>query len=259
MFRIMRFTAWLLIILSLPLVAAAQNQEWEALKSTHFIIFYKNAPEAVINELAQKAEGYYDSIAEQFGFNRFNFWTWDKRAKIYLYDNQEDYQKSTQSHAWSGGHVFINQKLIQGFVGSRQFLNDMLPHELAHIIFLEMIGFNNPAAPLWLQEGVATYQQQNIGSVKSELADRIKRSDFFDLQSLSHFQTLSQSDDAVKLFYQESYSLVKYLIDRYGKDTFVDFCRYLRDTRNLSLALRKAYSFNSLNEFEAAWKDYILK
>jgi hypothetical protein len=257
--KTIRIAAYLLSILFFTLPAYSQNQPWQVLKSTHFMIYYKNAPAEQVNELESRAERYYDSIAEEFGFNRFNFWTWDNRAKIYLYDNQEDYRQSTQSYGWSGGQVIINQKLIQGFAGSQQFLDDMLPHELAHIIFMEMVGANNPAVPLWLQEGVATYQQQNIGSVKADLADSIKRGDYLSLQVLSYFQVANQNDETVKLFYHESYSLVNYLIVQFGKDAFVEFCRSLRDNRNLILALRKVYSFNNLNEFEASWKNYILK
>ncbi len=257
--KTIRLTACFLLILFLPVLAFSQNQKWLVQKSTHFLVYYKNAPEEQVDELVRRAEGYYDSIAEQFGFNRFNFWTWDNRAKIYVYDNQEDYRQSTQSYGWSGGHVFINQKLIQGFAGSGEFLDNMLPHELAHIIFLEMVGFNNPSVPLWLQEGVATYQEQNYGLFKTEMADRIRRGDYLSLGALTYFQPASEGEDKVRLFYLESNSLVKYLITQFGKDTFVDFCRHLRDNRNLLAALRKAYSFNSLDELEAAWKGFILK
>jgi hypothetical protein len=237
----------------------AQSQGWQVLKSAHFFIYYKNAPEETVNELIQKAEDGYDSIAKEFGFNRFNFWTWDNRAKIYLYDNQDDYRQATQSFDWSAGQVKIGAKLIQGFVAAPGFLNDILPHELAHIIFIEMVGFNNPAVPLWLQEGVATYQEKNIGSVKADLAGKINQGDYLDLRALNNFQIKTASSENVRLFYMESYSLVRYLIAEFGKEAFVNFCRLLRDNRNLIIALSRAYSFKNLNEFEESWKKYILK
>jgi hypothetical protein len=122
-----------------------------------------------------------------------------------------------------------------------------------------MVGFNNPAVPLWLQEGVATYQQKNFGAVKADLADRINQNDYLDLKALNGFQVQGASTESVKLFYAESYSLVKYLVAEFGKDAFVSFCRSLRDNRNLMIALSRAYSFKNLNEFEEAWKRYILK
>ena len=259
MFKLMRTAGWLLIILFLPLVIFAQDQAWQVVKSTHFNIFYKNAPEDELNELIQKAEECYDSIAYELGFNRFNFWTWDNRAKIYLFDNQQDYKKATQSFNWSAGQVMVSGKLIQSYVGAPGFLQNVLSHELAHIIFMEMVGFNNPAVPLWLQEGVATYQEKDIYSIRGDLADKIRQGNYLDLNALGRFQIKGSGEEKVGLFYMESYSLVNYLIAGFGKEAFVTFCQNLRDSRNLMLALTRTYSFKNLNDFQESWKKYILK
>lgn len=257
MIRIVRLVVCLSLLL--PLAIFAQEQAWQVVKSTHFNVFYKNAPENDLNALVQKAEDCYNSIAEDFGFNRFNFWTWDNRAKIYLYDNQEEYKKATQGFDWSGGQVRVSAKLIQSYVGSRGFLHTILPHELAHIIFIEMVGLNNPAVPLWLQEGVASYQEKNIESVKADLMDKINQGEYLDFKALNKFDIKNPNNETVRLFYAESYSLVKYLITEFGKEAFVDFCRNLRDNRNLMNALSRTYSFKNFNDFEESWKNYILK
>jgi len=250
----------LLIFLFLPLVVFADNQQWQIFKSTHFFIFYKSAKETQLNELAQKAEEYYNKITDDLGFNRFNFWTWDNRAKIYLFDNQEDYRKLTGDPNWSAGQAHVGNKLIQTFITAKGFLDNVLPHEMAHIIFREMVGFNNPGVPLWLEEGVASYQEQENFFVKSNLANKIKQGGFLSLDSLSRFNVanLKQQTD-VRLFYVESYSLVKYLIATFGKDKFVLFCQNLRDKKNLPRALVLTYSFNDLADFENSWRKYILK
>ncbi|MFH0917849.1 MAG: peptidase MA family metallohydrolase [Candidatus Omnitrophota bacterium] len=259
MFTWIRQAGLSLVILFLPLVVLASDQAWQEVKSTHFKVFYKNAPEDILNQLTQKAEESYDSIANELGFNRFNFWTWDNRARIYLFDNQDEYMKATLSYNWSGGQVSIGPKLIQSYVGAPGFLQNVLPHELAHIVFIEMVGFNNPAVPLWLQEGVAAYQEQDIFSVRAELSDKIKQNNYLDLNALNSFQIRSSNSERVRLFYAESYSLVKYLVAEFGKESFVDFCRALRDSRNLMVALSRVYAFKNFNEFQEAWKAYILR
>ncbi len=213
----------------------------------------------MLNELAERAEEYYDSIAKGLGFNRFNFWTWDNRAKIYLFDQQQDYQAATQSSGWSAGQVRINNKLIQSYIGAPGFLHNILPHELAHIIFMEMVGFNNPAIPLWLQEGVATFHEKEIYSAKARLAQHIQQDNYIKLSDLSRFDLKRADDQQVELFYLESYSLVKYLITEFGTENFVLFCQYLRDKRNLMSALTRVYAFKNLDDFEISWKQYILK
>jgi hypothetical protein len=259
MFKLLLRTGLLVVFLLLPLAIFAQDQPWQVIKSTHFNIFYKNAPEDVLNELTQKAEECYDSIGDEFGFNRFDFWTWDKRAKIYLYDSKEEYVKATQSLNWSGGQVIVGMKLIQSYVGALDFMRNVLPHELTHIIFLEMVGFNNPAVPLWLQEGVATYQEKRLDLSRVDLVSKINDGSYLDLKALNNFQLKTADNVKVWMFYVEAYSLVKYLITKFGKDAFVDFCRNLRDNKNLTVALSKTYSFTSLDDFEVSWKQYILK
>ena len=248
------------MLLVLPLIVFAQNQPWKVFKSTHFLIFYKNANESILNEFSQRAEENYSKITDDLGFNRFDFWTWDNRAKIYLFDNQKDYIDATDDPDWAAGRAQFSNKQIQTFITTRGFLDNVLPHEMAHIIFREMVGFNNSGIPLWLEEGVATYQEQNSSFNNTNLANIIKQGNFIDLDSLSRLDISSQKDkEKVELFYAESYSLVRYLIAVYGKDKFVFFCQNLRDKRNITRALVSAYSFKDLQDFENSWKEYILK
>jgi len=248
------------IFLFFPFAAFADNQDWQVLKSTHFLVYYKDASENSLNALTQKAEDCYNSITEDLGFNRFDFWTWDNRAKIYLFNNQEEYKKETRAADWSAGEAIVGAKTIMTFETAPGFLDNILPHEMAHIIFNEMVGFNNPAVPLWLQEGVATYQQKNIYSVKADLAAKLKQGNFIGLPDLSRTEVSGSQDRAkVELFYAESYSLVKYLISEFGKDRFVFFCQNLRDIKDLTTALTKTYSFAGMEDFESSWKAYILK
>lgn len=255
--RRLKFFLWLLFF---PVIVSAAEPDWQLFKSTHFFVYYKNAPQSTVSELAQAAENCYNSITSELGFNRFNFWTWDNRAKIYLFDDQQEYRKDTGAADWSAGQAIASYKLIKTFVTAPGFLNNVLPHELAHIIFREMVGFNNPGVPLWLEEGVATYQEKDISLVKAKLAEKIKKGDFISLFDLNRSGALELDDQArVGLFYAEAFSLVKYLISEFGRDRFVFFCQSLRDSRNLAGALSKAYSFSKMADFEKGWMDYILR
>jgi hypothetical protein len=255
----MRLAVILFLVVFTPLLSYAQDDGWQVAKSTHFNVFYKNASESAVSELIQKAEDCYNSIADDLGFNRFNFWTWDNRAKIYLYDNQDEYKKATQSYDWSTGRVKVSSKTIQSYSGAPGFLDNILPHELAHIIFIEMVGFNNPGVPLWLHEGVASYQEKDIYSVKADLAKQINQGRYINFSALNNFRLGSSSSERIRLFYEESYSLVKYLVSEFGKEEFVNFCRSLRDRHSLLDALTKTYSFKDFNDFEESWKQYILE
>ena len=252
----------LILFIFLPVIVSAQGEDWSIFKSTHFFIYYRKTPEDLLNQLTQKAEEYYDEITDEFGFNRLDFWTWDNRAKIYLFDTQEEYKKANNDLDWSIGTVTVRNKSIQSYASAPGFLDNVLAHELAHIIFREMVGFNNTAVPLWLEEGVAFFQERQSKKrlMKSYWAGKIQTNTLMSLSQLNSFDALHSKDrQLVELFYLEAYSLLDYLIKEFGKDKFSLFCQYLRDYKDLVRALRITYSFDNLQEFENSWKAYILR
>jgi hypothetical protein len=252
----------LVLFMLIPVIVFAQKENWNIFKSTHYLVFYRQASEDLLNQLTQKAEEYYDEITEGLGFNRLNFWTWDNRARIYLFDTQEEYKKENIGLDWSAGLVAVGNKSIQSYSTAPGLLDNILAHELGHIIFREMVGYNNPAVPLWLEEGVATFQEKKHENrlVKSYLAGKIQTNTLMGLSQLSSFNSMQGQDkQLINLFYIESYSLLDYLIQEFGKDKFVLFCQFLRDYKDLVRALRFTYSFDSLSEFESSWKAYILR
>ncbi|TAM39788.1 hypothetical protein EPN54_03115 [bacterium] len=257
----MRGIKLFIFLFFIPFPLFAGSGDWNVFKSTHFQVYYHTAAEDTLNRLTQRAEEYYNDITEELGFTRFNFWTWEDRAKIYLFDTQEEYTKATGTPDWSGGESLPGTKVIRTFLTAPDFLDNILPHEMGHIIFREMVGFNNPALPLWLEEGVASYQEKKrTPGIKKYLAGRIQNGSFMGLNDLDRYD-LSRSGDKekVELFYLESYSLLDYLISEFGKDKFVLFCQDLRDYRDLTRALALAYSLGGREELESSWKASILQ
>jgi len=252
--------AVLLLAVSLP-YAFAQTEQWKVSSSTHFFIYYKNAPADFIEKLTEQAEGNYDRITEELGFRRFNFWLWDNRAKIYIHDDAVSYQASTGQPAWSAGVAVPQQKTIQTFLNAQGFFDSVLPHEMAHIIFREFVGFQNNGVPRWLDEGVASYQgSMDSGTMKNIITHAIEKKSFMELEELARVNLfLTQDQEVVNLFYAEAASVVNYLMKEFGADSFVSFCQQLRDKQNLQSALASAYSFAGLQELGEKWYKYLNK
>jgi hypothetical protein len=247
----------ILLVFTFVSVTDAEGTEWRESKSTHFIIYYQSkADDAFVRKLTSVAEGYYNRIAEDLGFNRFNFWLWDKRAKIYIYDDAASFQKATGQPGWAVGVSIPQDKVIRSFIGQKDFYDSVLAHEMSHIIFREFIGFDNPAIPLWLEEGVAGYQQKTkIAEGRAALRRALDKGIFMRLDKLNRITDLQKEDDfVVNLFYTESLGVVDYLISEFGRDKFVIFCRKLRDKRDFSQALNSAYHFKDIEALDAAWR-----
>lgn len=251
-------TSVLLIFTSLimPVSAQVTSSFWQAKKSQHFIVYYQEAPVSFVDELTYKAEDYYNSIMEELGFRRFDFWSWDNRAKVYLFNNSHDYLDETHSVAWSGAQVSIKNRVIKTFIGQEFFLDSMLPHEMAHIIFREFIGLNINL-PLWIDEGVACSQEKNSLALRMQTAKvLVKKNSYLKFDKLSELHDSSSIQPDV--FYSESASIIVFLLTKYDKESFLNFSRKLRDGIEWKKAIFDSYHFTSLEEFEAAWKDFLL-
>jgi hypothetical protein len=255
-----RYSLIILIFIFTFSFVFAKSGDWEMTKSTHFIIYYKNAPEDFLVQLIKEAEDYYDEIADNLGFRRRDFWLWDNRAKIYIYDDKEDYQSATGKPEWSSGFAVPQLKTIHSFPYAKTFFQTILPHELGHIIFREFVGFNNKI-PIWLDEGVAAYQENlKYRRAAALVKEALKTDTFIELKDLSSLNPQEiQDEERVNLFYAEAISIIDYLIKEFGKDNFVFFCQQLRDKGNLEKALAYTYPFYNLEELGYAWEKYLKK
>lgn len=232
------------------------EKSWLTVKSTHFIIYYRNAPNDFIEDLVEKSEEYYDKIAEDLGFRRYDFWLWDNRAKIYIYDDAREYQLATGQPAWSIGSVLPQDKIIHAFPDVRDFFSTVLPHEIGHIIFREFVGFDNSSVPLWLDEGVARYQERaRFAMANRILKQAMEENKLIPLTELSNINPrLTNDSESVSIFYAEAVGVIEYLVKEFGKDRFVYFCQNIRDKRNLDSAISSTYPFKGLLELDKDWR-----
>lgn len=248
-----------LLICSQSVVSARDDKEWKALKSDHFIVYYKDIKEDFVRKTIENAEAYYQSIAEELGFTRYNFWLWDNRAKIYIYNDAQDYQEKTGKPSWSGGAAYYHEKAIETYPQAQGFFQSLLPHELGHIIFREFIGTQNNA-PVWLDEGVAMYQEKfRRKDLKKKLLKAIEEKKLIPLNKLSEINIMFVKDkEAVDLYYTEAISAVEFLITKFGKDNFVRLCKALKERKNFDQAIEESYRvFKNLEELDKLWLRYL--
>lgn len=229
------------------------------LRSEHFIITYTPESEDVVYRIKDDAEYFYRKITQEFGLIRDRLWSWDNRTKIIIAKNRDEYLKNFSCPEWSGACVDYVSRVIYTYPLQRDF-SSMLAHELAHIIFREYIGYNR--MPLWLDEGMATYieyrdkpQSQAMASSMKRIIEQNKYIKFKDMGNT--FAIVSGADTS--LFYTQSFSMVYFLKERFGRDDFYEFLSSLRSGSSLEEALRKAFrTIDNTESFEASWKKFYL-
>ncbi len=241
-------------------VAGAQEDGWEELKGDHFIVYYAQDARFA-RTILRKAEYYYDRIARDLGYARYeNFWKWERRCKVFIYPDQVTYIRATGQPAWSIGSARYGRKEVLSYSGCQAFVEETLPHEIAHLIFRDFVGFESDI-PMWLDEGVAQRQEPSKQKVVDYYVWQLARQKkLWSLERLTRAgQGAIQDPDDARTFYIQAASVVSFLIDRHGASSFVHLCRQLRDGKPLDEALRFAYpvKMRDLGALEAAWLKYV--
>jgi hypothetical protein len=260
-FRFFSFFVSMLFVLCFFLSVFCYAQEWQEMRGDHFIVYYEKQNQAFAGDTLRNAEYYYTDIATNLGYTRYsNFWQWEKRVKIFIYPNQDSFLKATGQPSWSVGNANYTTKQISSFSGSGEFLQSVLPHEVAHLIFRDFVGFAGEV-PLWLDEGVAQWQERPKRQlVKYYVRALYEEKKIIPLRRLMNTDVrMISGDDEAKNFYIQAASLVGFLIEEYGADSFANFCRQLRDGKSLDDALRFTYptQVRSLQELEEKWLKYV--
>lgn len=113
--------------------------------------------------------------------------------------------------------------------GRRPLVEEILAHELSHLVLDASFAEPYVDAPLWLDEGLAMLAEGPLeAEEKRTLQAAIESDKLLSIRSLTSFPGRAE---LVPLAYAESHDVVSFLIDRYGRAKFQHFLRQLGDGR----------------------------
>jgi hypothetical protein len=239
--------------------ADALTPSWEITRSRHFVVHAQGASKEAVDELIRYSEKYYDEVTGTLGLTRFdNFWTWERRANVYLLPDEASYDRFVGQAPWSGGRADVLRREIVTFVGMRQFFDSLLIHEIGHIVFREFVGFHKKT-PRWLDEGVATYlEKKHRAERKLVVKAVLDKPQFLTVEDLGRVDHGGAVYPTV--YYSEAASIVEFLVAQGGADKFADFCSGLRklpDEGDWLEVLRRIYGFKDLDALNTAWLKHL--
>jgi hypothetical protein len=250
------------LFLSMDFMAQAAEEDLLQISGEHFVVYYLDDKQFA-QDVLRRAEFYYKKIAEELGYDRYsNFWTWEYRVKIMIFPTRQSFLNATDTNTWSEGIADYTEKKIVSYVWSEGFLDALLPHEIAHLIFRDFVGFKGEV-PLWLDEGVAQWMEpekrDEVMGVMYEIMEEEKAMPLVDMMRLD--VKTEEDNERVYVFYVEAVSLVGFLMKEYGSKKFVEFCRQLRDGKDLKSALTFAYptKIRNIRQLEGKWSNYVIK
>lgn len=178
------------------------------------------------------------------------------RVTVILY-TKKDYKSVTAGPDWSGG---LYDGKIRLPVGGAQVLTDQLKsvlfHEYTHVVVQELTHGN---CPTWLNEGLAELEGRKIfNHHMSELGKASKSGDFIPFTSLEGGFTGLGSKEAA-LSYQQSYSLVNFMVTAYGWPKVTEILQHLGSGMKIAAAMKKAmadFGLDGEGVFEE-WRSYM--
>lgn len=181
-------------------------------------------------------------------------------VKVYLYDTAEDMQPAALSTSESpeGGLVTLGEVFFSdtAVVARDVRPEDVMRHELAHIVIRQAVKGPFSNLPAWLDEGTATYAQSGLlSNEKRALASAIESDDVLSLRSMSS-ASLSRTSVNVSLFYGQSWSVVSFLIDKYGEAKFAQLFATFKEGSTVDKAFEQVYGFD-LDGLENAWRESV--
>jgi tetratricopeptide (TPR) repeat protein len=159
------------------------------------------------------------------------------RITVILY-TKKDYKTVTAGPDWSGG---LYDGKIRLPVGGAQELSDQLKsvlfHEYTHVVVQEITHGN---CPTWLNEGLAELQGRKIfNHPLIDLGKAAKSGAFIPFAKMeTGFTSLSSKEAA--LSYQQSYSLVNFMVNSYGWPKVTEILLNLGAGMGSAAAIKKA-------------------
>jgi Peptidase MA superfamily len=228
--------------------------EWQTISEEPVQLHYYSGDESEMRELLLASEGTVEYWADLFGVEI------DFPVNVVAYQDLVDLQGALplDTAAGENGIVTCGQQSASDIVvvasdGCTIPAEDILRHELTHLVVEEALRGPFGDIPLWINEGAAVYSQESPGSYEAAVNAAIRRDDLLTIRQIS---SAPGDPERVLQFYGQSWALVTYLIEEYGEDAFGElFARY-RDGTTDDAAFEEVYGFD-LNGLEDEWRQSV--
>lgn len=155
------------------------------------------------------------------------------------------------SFVFDRGEVFNWTMTIQG--SEERILDSVLPHEVTHTIFAS--HFRQPL-PRWADEGACTTVEHPVERARQhrlliEFLRTGRGISFPDMFAMKEYPA-----DVLPL-YSQGYSLARYLIERGGRQRYIDFVGNGLASSNWPRSLSQHYGIHNISKLQNIWLEWV--
>ena len=242
-----------------PASTLSKSGPWLVVESANFMVC-AIADEATVRKLADDCEALRTTLQRQW-LASGDAAAWQPKCFVVLHPTSASYLRDVGEAQTVGSSLieFERNQLVTRRVDLRadhpDGFDDALAHEMTHIVVAER--FCERQIPRWADEGMAVMAdsatKQSLHARDFYLAHR-QRETFRVLELLGMNNYPAASRQAV--FYGQSASLVRFLVERGGHAAFLQFLEQASSS-GYDAALQETYAIGGLPELERQWLGHV--
>ncbi|MBE0425092.1 MAG: hypothetical protein IBX72_00380 [Nitrospirae bacterium] len=231
----------------------AKNETSRELRTDEVIILFNDSAERIARELA----GIYPTVRAEL--ESTIGWEVDFIPVVAILNERETLRKITSSSLIIA--LAIPDRNLIIIDSSRVYpepftLRTTIKHELCHLLLHRNIKKEN--LPRWLDEGVCQWTSDGLAEIMMDNKENIIMKAVISdrLINIHELKTFPNDEKALLLSYQQSKSLVEYIIREFGKSNLLQLLGYLQEDYPLEEAVWKSFSVTT-SELEKNWQAHL--
>lgn len=226
---------------------------WRKVSKSGVTFYYYAGSEASARELLDAAVASVERLSRQAGI------AYNRPMKIIAYASKQDMDPALQqrSETFSREIVTLGQRAsaeVMLLMMNHREVKETIAHEVSHMVIHQVAEGPFGSLPAWLDEGLAMNAELEVPRYYlADLDVAIRRDALISVRSLSGY---SGEPRDVTLFYGESYSIVKFLLEQHGQERMNQLLKVFREGSNQDDALMQVYGFD-VEGLDDAWRKQI--
>jgi Peptidase MA superfamily len=224
--------------------------DWQTLQEGQVTLHWYHGSDSFGEDLMSTAQTALTRLANDTGAEL------ESAVTFYIYASSTDLQGALiNAQDWTGGIAFSEYDVIAIGIDPDNELawgERTIAHELTHLVSYQVTANPYNSLPPWLNEGLSMYAEGPLELVfVLALSVAEAENNFISVRSLC--SPFSADYNQAVLSYAESYKIVSYLIDTYGRDKMYEMLQAYQQGIGHNEALLKVYGF-SMDELNNLWR-----
>ncbi len=224
---------------------------WKSIHEGQITMHWYTGNDSFGSDLMATAQAVLNKLAENTGAEL------EDAVDFYIYNSSSDLQGAMiNPQEWMGGVTLSEYNTIAIGIGTTEdeitWGKRAIGHELTHMVLYQVTSNPYNYIPLWLNEGMAMYSEGDLEiAFVVALSNAETDKAFLSVQSLcSPFP--ADYNQAI-LAYAESYKIVSYLINEYGREKMLELLNVFKQGSDYNEALLKVYGFD-MEKLNTLWR-----